>query len=159
MDDYESLSHTKWECKYHVVFIPKCRRKTLYAELRRHLGEVFRRLAQQKDCKMEEGHLLPDHVRVDFDTTEIRIAGDRVYQGEERHTSGAGIRRKEAQLRRSALLGKRVLRIHSGSRHRGHTGVHQEAGRGGQAPGAIESVAVTAAFRRNTVQLAMLAPR
>ena len=41
MDDYESLSHSKWECKYHVVFIPKCRRKTLYTELRRHLGEVF----------------------------------------------------------------------------------------------------------------------
>jgi putative transposase len=40
MDEFESLSHTKWECKYHVVFIPKCRRKTLYAELRRHLGEV-----------------------------------------------------------------------------------------------------------------------
>ena len=48
MDDYESLSHSKWECKYHVVFIPKCRRKTLYAELRRHLGEVFRRLAEQR---------------------------------------------------------------------------------------------------------------
>ena len=47
MDEYESLSHSKWECKYHVVFIPKCRRKTLYAELRRHLGEVFRKLAQQ----------------------------------------------------------------------------------------------------------------
>ena len=40
MDELESLSHTKWECKYHVVFIPKCRRKTLYGELRRHLGEV-----------------------------------------------------------------------------------------------------------------------
>ena len=39
MDDYESLSHSKWECKYHVVFIPKCRRKTLYLELRRHLGD------------------------------------------------------------------------------------------------------------------------
>ena len=38
MDDYESLSHSKWECKYHVVFIPKCRRKTLYGELRQHLG-------------------------------------------------------------------------------------------------------------------------
>jgi putative transposase len=45
MDEYESLSHSKWECKYHVVFIPKCRRKSLYGELRRHLGEVFRRLA------------------------------------------------------------------------------------------------------------------
>ena len=55
MDDYESLSHTKWECKYHVVFIPKYRRKTLYGELRRHLGEVFRKLAVQKECRIEEG--------------------------------------------------------------------------------------------------------
>jgi REP element-mobilizing transposase RayT len=47
MDEYESLSHTRWECKYHVVFIPKYRRKTLYGELRRHLGEVFRKLAVQ----------------------------------------------------------------------------------------------------------------
>ena len=55
MDALESLSHTKWDCKYHVVFIPKCRRKTLYVELRRHLGEVFRNLAAQKDCRIE-GH-------------------------------------------------------------------------------------------------------
>src|SRR4029434_82910 len=64
MDDYESLSHSKWECKYHVVFIPKCRRKTVYGELRQHLGEVFRRLAMQKECRIEEGHLMPDHVHM-----------------------------------------------------------------------------------------------
>ena len=64
MDDYESLSHSKWECKYHVVFIPKCRRKTLYGELRRHLGEVFRKLALQKESQIEEGHLMPDHVHM-----------------------------------------------------------------------------------------------
>src|SRR5580700_4411736 len=64
MDEPESLSHTKWECKYHVVFIPKCRRKTLYHELRRHLGEVFRRLAEQKESQIEEGHLRPDHVHM-----------------------------------------------------------------------------------------------
>src|SRR5262249_36903407 len=62
MDEYESLSHTKWECKYHVVFIPKCRRKTLYAGLRKHLGAVFRRLAEQKESRIEEGHLMRDHV-------------------------------------------------------------------------------------------------
>ncbi len=45
MDEYQSLSHTAWECKYHVVFIPKCRRKTLYGQLRQYLGEVFRRLS------------------------------------------------------------------------------------------------------------------
>jgi putative transposase len=55
MDDYESLSHSKWECKYHVVFIPKYRRKTLYGELRQHLGEVFRKLAMQKESRVEEG--------------------------------------------------------------------------------------------------------
>ena len=64
MNEYGSLSHTTWDCKYHVVFIPKCRRKTLYQELRRHLGEVFRRLALQKESKVEEGHLMPDHVHM-----------------------------------------------------------------------------------------------
>ena len=61
MDKYESLSHTKWDCKYHVVFIPKCRRKALYEALRR-LGEVFGQLAGQKESWIEEGHLMPDHV-------------------------------------------------------------------------------------------------
>lgn len=64
MDELESLSHSKWECKYHVVFIPKRRRKTLYVELRRHLGELFRKLAVQKECRIEEGHLMPDHVHM-----------------------------------------------------------------------------------------------
>jgi putative transposase len=64
MDDYESLKHTKWECKYHVVFIPKCRRKTLYEQLRRHLGEVFHRLAVQKESKILEGRLIVDHVHM-----------------------------------------------------------------------------------------------
>jgi putative transposase len=64
MDDVQNLSHTKWSCKYHVVFIPKCRRKTLYKELRRYLGEVFRKLAVQKESQIEEGHLMPDHVHM-----------------------------------------------------------------------------------------------
>ena len=64
MDDYESLSHAKWECKYHVVFIPKYRRKVLYGELRQHLGDVFRKLALQKESRIEEGHLMLDHVHM-----------------------------------------------------------------------------------------------
>ena len=64
MDEYESLSHTKWECKYHVVFIPKCRRKILYGKLRVHLGEVFHQLAKQKESRIEEGHLMADHVHM-----------------------------------------------------------------------------------------------
>jgi putative transposase len=64
MDKTESLNHTKWKCKYHVVFIPKGRRKLLYAELRKHLGEVFRTLAQHKESRIEEGHLMVDHVHM-----------------------------------------------------------------------------------------------
>jgi putative transposase len=64
MNAYESLSHTKWECKYHVVFIPKYRRKALYGPLRSHLGAVFRELARQKECEIIEGHLMPDHVHM-----------------------------------------------------------------------------------------------
>ena len=64
MDKFESLNHTAWDCKCHVVFIPKCRRRTLYKGLRQHLGDVFKRLAQQKESRIEEGHLMPDHVHM-----------------------------------------------------------------------------------------------
>jgi putative transposase len=64
MDTFESLNHSVWDCKYHVVFIPKCRRKVLYGELRRHVGELFRSLATQKESRIEEGHLLVDHVHM-----------------------------------------------------------------------------------------------
>src|SRR5659263_546186 len=57
-------NHTKWDCKYHVVFIPKNRRKVLYAELRKYLGEVFRSLALQKGSRIEEGRLMADHVHM-----------------------------------------------------------------------------------------------
>jgi len=64
MDEFQSLNHTKWDCKYHVVFIPKGRKKALFGHIRQHLGEVFRRLAEQKDSRIEEGHLMPDHVHM-----------------------------------------------------------------------------------------------
>ncbi len=64
MSDYRSLSHVKWECKYHVVFIPKYRRKVIYGELRKSLGKVFRTLAEQRESYIEEGHLMADHVHI-----------------------------------------------------------------------------------------------
>ena len=64
MDEYESLNHTKWECKYHVIFIPKYRRKALCVQLRAHLGDVFRQLAVRKESRIEEGHLMSDHVHM-----------------------------------------------------------------------------------------------
>ena len=64
MDDQQSLSHTVWDCKYHVVWIPKYRKKTLYEELRKQLGSVFRELARQKESAVVEGHLMSDHVHM-----------------------------------------------------------------------------------------------
>ena len=64
MDEYQSLNHSQWECKYHVIFIPKCRRKVLYGQLRAELGGVFRGLAEHKESRVEEGHLMPDHVHM-----------------------------------------------------------------------------------------------
>jgi putative transposase len=64
MTDYQSLNHSTWECKYHVIFIPKYRKKSIYAELRSYLGQVFRTLAEQKECRVEEGHLMADHVHM-----------------------------------------------------------------------------------------------
>ena len=64
MEDYQSLSHTRWQCKYHVIFIPKYRRRALFGVVRRELGNVFRRLAEQKECRIEEGHIRMDHVHM-----------------------------------------------------------------------------------------------
>ncbi len=61
---YQSLSHSKWDCKYHVIFVPKYRRKALYGELRQFLGKVFHELARQKECRIIEGHMPRDHVHM-----------------------------------------------------------------------------------------------
>lgn len=64
MKEYQSLSHTRWDCKYHVVFIPKRRKKAIYGVLRKHLGEIFKELAQQRQCMVVQGHLMIDHVHM-----------------------------------------------------------------------------------------------
>ena len=102
MTDYQRLQHTRWECKYHVVFIPKYRRKVLFAALRKELGPVFRELARHKACRVEEGHLRPDHVHMLLSIppkyavaaivgylkgkSAIHIA--RTYRGKERNFTG-----------------------------------------------------------------------
>jgi len=61
---YQSLSHSKWDCKYHIIFVPKYRRKVLFGEIRKFLGPIFHELARQKECRILEGHLMPDHVHM-----------------------------------------------------------------------------------------------
>ena len=64
MKAYQSLSHTRWDGKYHIVFIPKKRRKKIFGMLRQHLGEIFHELARHQEAKIVEGHLMPDHVHI-----------------------------------------------------------------------------------------------
>ncbi len=64
MRDYQRLTHTTWDCKYHVVFIPKKRKKMIFGAIRKHLGKVLHDLAEQKGCHILEGHLMPDHIHM-----------------------------------------------------------------------------------------------
>jgi len=64
MHDWRSMSHVRWECKYHVVFIPKYRRKVLYGKLRQQIGAILRELCRQKGVELLEGHLMADHVHM-----------------------------------------------------------------------------------------------
>ena len=145
MDEYESLSHSKWECKDHVVFIPKCRRKVLYGSLRQHLGEVFRKLAEEKESRIEEGHLLADHVHMLISIPPKYSVSSVVgfMKGKSAiHPSGAGVRGTEAELRGSELLGERIFGIDHRPR-RGHDSrVYPQSGERRRTIGPNESLEV-----------------
>jgi putative transposase len=64
MPDHQSLTHTRWDCKYHVVFIPKRRKKVIYGKLRKYLGEVFHDLAKRRGAEIVEGYMMADHVHI-----------------------------------------------------------------------------------------------
>ena len=98
MDEFESLNHTKWDCKFHIVFIPKGRKKALFGPVRRDLGGVFRRLAEQKECRILEGHMMPDHVHmlIAIQPKLRGVASGRVHQREKRHLYSADVWRASA---------------------------------------------------------------
>ena len=64
MHDWQSLSHVRWECKYHIVIIPKYRKRVLYGKLKKHVGEVIREVCRQRGIELIEGHLMPDHIHM-----------------------------------------------------------------------------------------------
>jgi putative transposase len=84
---YQSLSHSKWDCKYHVVFVPKRRRKAIFGQARLQLGPIFQALAKQKERQIIEGHLMPDHVHMCICDSTKAPGGvrNRLSEREERH--------------------------------------------------------------------------
>ena len=101
-DTYQALSHSRWDCSYHIVFVPKRRRKTLYGAIRKDLGPLLHELARQKECTIVEGHIMPDHIHmlmrippkhavaqiVGFMKGKAAIAIARKYSGKERNYTG-----------------------------------------------------------------------
>ena len=111
MRSVESLSHTRWECKYHIVFIPKYRKKAIFGQIRKELGEVFHRLARQKESIIEEGHLMPDHVHFD-DFNSSEVFGSQVIgfiKGKSCYPYSTGLCWSKKKLCWQKLLGERVL--------------------------------------------------
>ena len=64
MKDWQSQAHVKWECKYHVVIVPKYRKKIIYGKRRPKIGEIFQQLCRQKEIELLEGHAMVDHVHM-----------------------------------------------------------------------------------------------
>ena len=123
MHDTESLNHTRWGCKYQVVFIPEGRRKLLYGQLRLHLGEVFRELARHRESTTAEGDLRPDHVHM-LPSIPPKYAGPKSWaissrglsQGEERPLHCPDLWGPAAQFCGGTFLGAGVLCLDGGPR-------------------------------------------
>ena len=109
-DLYQSLSHSKWDCQYHVVFVPQRRRKALFGQTRRQLGPIFHALAKQKECQIIEGQLMPDPVHMCIAIPPKHpVIG--FLKGKECHRGGPAVR-QGTELYGRALLGPWVRRFH-----------------------------------------------
>ena len=133
MRNEESLCHTRWECKYHIVWVPKYRRKVLYGRIRQELGEVFHDLARQKDSRILEGHLQPDHIHVLMSIPPKYSVAQVVgfVKGKSAHPHRPDLSGTEEELQRDAFLGTRILCVNRWGRRRGHPKLHPEPGEGG----------------------------
>src|SRR5215472_7847028 len=113
----ENLRHTRWECKYHVVFIPKYRKRSIYGWVRRELGPIIRDLAQQKESVVEEGHLMADHVHMllSIPLKYSVSGGGGFYQGQECHRDRTKVHGSGEELCGTELLGEGLLRVNGGA--------------------------------------------
>ncbi len=136
MQSNESLRHTSWECKDHVVFIPKCRRKVLYGQLRPELGRVLRELARQRESEIMEGHLMLDHVHMLISVPpKYSVAQVMGYiKGKSAIHIARGYAGRRRNFAQAALLGERLLGIDGGQKRGCRASLHPGAGERRQAP-------------------------
>lgn len=118
MSDHRSPSHTKKDCQYHFVFIPKCRRKTLYGKVRRDLGSIFHELARQRESQVVEGHLCPDHVHMLIRIPPRQAVSDVVgyIEGKSAIRVGRDFMGRHQSFMGYHFLGTGLLRVDGGDR-------------------------------------------
>ena len=135
--DHNHLNHATWECKYHVVFTPKYRKKALFGQIRRHLGTVFRELAQRKECKIEEGHLMPDHVHMLISIPPKYSVGEviGISEREKLDLDCAECGTQAAQFSWPQILGEGLLRFDCRAGRGDDPHLHQKSGNGRPAVG------------------------
>jgi putative transposase len=101
--EFNHLNHATWECKYHVVFTPKYRKKLLFGKIKRNLGKVFHDLARRKECRIEEGHLMPDHVHMLISIPPKHSVAQII------DMDRAECRTQDAEFSRPQILGARIF--------------------------------------------------
>ena len=110
--DEKSLSHTCWNCKYHIVLVPKYRRKAIYGKLRKDIGKILRMLCDYKHVEIVEAHAMPDHIHMLVSIPPKLAVAD--FMGWKKHAHDIREACKhEVQIRKKGVLGKRVLRQYS----------------------------------------------
>jgi putative transposase len=141
--DHNHLNHSTWECKYHVVFTPKYRKKALFGQIRRHLGTVFRELAQRKECKIEEGHLMPDHVHMLISIPPKYSVAEVIgyLKGKSSIWIAQNVERKLRNFSWPQILGEGLLRFDRRAGRGDDPRLHQKSGDRGQAVGSVATEA------------------
>jgi hypothetical protein len=117
MRDYQGLTHTTWDSKYHVVFIPKRRKKALFGAIRKRLGRGLHELAEQKGCQIVEGHLQADHVHMCISIPpKHSVSCSGIHQGQECDIDREEVYREDEKLHGRELLGRWLFCIDGGVR-------------------------------------------
>ena len=124
MTQQHHQNHATWECKYHVVFIPKYRKKTIFGVIKKRLGDVFHELARRRESKIEEGHLMPDHVHMLISIPPKYSVAEVI--GFMKGKSSIWIAAQGAQFHRAQVLGSRLLRLDGRAGRGDDQSLHQE---------------------------------
>ena len=134
MREWQSQSHVRWYCRYHVVWVPKYRKRVIFGEMRSGIGRIVWELCQRQGVELVEGHALSDHVHVLLGIPPKFSVANTVgfLKGKSAIRIHRGVSGAATQLHGLPLLGARVLRQHGRVGRRGHPRLHPEAGSRGK---------------------------